>query len=36
MTKLLVFALTTLALIVGVAAVTTIETTPVVACNGNC
>jgi hypothetical protein len=34
--KLLMFALTGLALIVGVAAVTSIETTPVVACNGYC
>jgi hypothetical protein len=36
MTKLIVFALATLALIAGVAAVTTVETTPVVACSGAC
>jgi hypothetical protein len=35
MTKLFIAALTALALIVGVAAVTSIETTPVVACPGN-
>jgi hypothetical protein len=37
MSKFLVFALTALALIAGVAATTTIETTPASACNaGGC
>jgi hypothetical protein len=36
MPRLLVLAFTALALIGGVAAVTTIETTPVVACVGYC
>jgi hypothetical protein len=34
MSKLLIFALTALALIGGVAAVTSIETTPAIACTG--
>jgi hypothetical protein len=36
MPKLLILALTALALIGGIAAVTSVEVTPVVACQGNC